>query len=94
MVKGKTKSGIKYQINEAIRDDARLLYLLVKLQDESVPVEDKGEIVFKLLTLIFGDDGLMPFMNEVADKHDGVCSTEAVLTELNEILESINAKNS
>lgn len=94
MVKGKTKSGIKYQINEAIRDDARLLYLLVQLQSDNVAVETKGKIVFDMLTLIFGNDGVMPFMNEVADKHDGVCSTEAMLTEMNEILESINAKNS
>lgn len=94
MVKGKTKSGIKYQINEAIRDDARLLYLLVQLQSDNVAVETKGKIVFDMLTLIFGNDGVMPFMNEVADKHDGVCSTEAMLTEMNEILESINTKNS
>ena len=37
MVKGKTKSGIKYQINESVRDDARLLYMLVQLQrDERI----------------------------------------------------------
>ena len=94
MVKGKTKSGIKYQINEGIRDDARLLYLLVQLQSEDVSMEAKGKIVFDMLTLIFGNDGVMAFMNEVADKHDGICSTEAMLAEMNEILESVNAKNS
>lgn len=93
MVKGKTKSGIKYQINEGIRDDARLLYLLVQLQSEDVSMEAKGKIVFDMLTLIFGNDGVMAFMNEVADKHDGICSTEAMLAEMNEILESVNAKN-
>lgn len=94
MVKGKTKSGIKYQINESIKDDARLLYLLVQIQSETVAMEKKGELVFNLLTLIFGEDGIMPFMNAVAAAHDGVCSTEAMMTELNEILDSINAKNS
>lgn len=94
MVKGKTKSGIKYQINESVRDDARLLYMLVQLQRDDIALEDKGKIVFDMLTLIFGSDGVMAFMNEVADKHDGICSTEAMLAELNEILESINAKNS
>ena len=94
MVKGKTKSGIKFQINEAIKDDARLLYMLVQLRSEEVSTEDKGKIVFDLLTLVFGRDGIMPFMNAVAEKHDGVCTTEAMVTELNEILESINAKNS
>ena len=57
-------------------------------------MEEKGEVVFKMLTLIFGDEGILPFMDEVANKHNGVCSSEAMLTELNEILESINAKNS
>ena len=94
MVKGKTKSGIKFQINEAVKDDARLLYMLVQLQKDTVTPETKGEVMFEMLTLIFGTDGLMPFMNAVAEKHDGVCSTEAMLTELNEILDSINAKNS
>ena len=94
MVKGKTKSGIKFQINEAIKDDARLLYMLVQLRSEEVSTEDKGKIVVDLLTLVFGRDGIMPFMNAVAEKHDGVCTTEAMVTELNEILESINAKNS
>ena len=94
MVKGKTKSGIKFQINESVRDDARLLYMLVQLQREDVSLEEKGKIVFDMLTLIFGNDGVMAFMNEVADKHDGICSTEAMLSELNEILESVNAKNS
>ena len=94
MVKGKTKSGIKYQINEAIKDDARLLYMLVQLQSDKVDVERKGQLVFEMLTLIFGEDGVMPFMNAVAASHDGVCSTDAMISELNEILESINSKNS
>ena len=94
MVKGKTKSGIKYQINEAVKDDARLLYLLVQIQREDVSVEKKGRLVVDMLTLIFGDDGIMTFMNAVAAAHDGVCTSEALLAELNEILESLNAKNS
>ena len=94
MIKGKTKSGIKFQINEAIKNDARLLFMLVQLRKDDVPTEDKGTIVFDILTLIFGTDGVMPFMNAVAEKHDGICSTESMLLELTEILDSINAKNS
>lgn len=94
MVKGKTKSGIKYQINEAIRDDARVLFMLVQIQKEDTPLEKKGQVVFDMLTLIFGEDGVMPFMNAVAAAHDGVCSPDAMLAELNDILDSINAKNS
>jgi hypothetical protein len=94
MVKGKTKSGIKYQINEAIKDDARLLYMLVQIQREDVSLEKKGNVVIDMLTLIFGEEGIMPFMNAVAAAHDGVCSSEAMLAELHDILDSLNAKNS
>lgn len=94
MVKGKTKSGIKFQIDEAIKDDARLLYVLIQIRKPDVSAEDKGTLVFDMLTLIFGADGVMPFMNAVAEKHDGICSTEAMVQELNDILESINSKNS
>lgn len=94
MVKGKTKSGIKFQINEAIKEDTRLLYMLIQLRKDDVSAEDKGQLVFDMLTLIFGSDGVMPFMNAVAEKHNGVCSTDCMVLELNEILDSINAKNS
>ena len=94
MLKGKTKSGIKFQINEAITDDARLLYMLVQLRRDDVSAEDKGQTVFDMLTLIFGSDGIMPFMNAVAEKHDGVCSVDCMIQEMNDILDSINAKNS
>lgn len=93
MVKGKTTSGIKFQIDEKIKEDARLLYILTLIQRESTPVDEKGKLVFDLLAMIFGDQGVMSFMNEVAKKHDGVCSTEAMMVELNDIFEAINAKN-
>lgn len=93
MVKGKTTSGIKFQIDEKIKEDARLLYILTLIQRESTPVDEKGKLVFDLLAMIFGDQGVMSFMNEVAKKHDGVCSIEAMMVELNDIFEAINAKN-
>ena len=34
MVKGKTKSGIKFQLDERIKDDARFLYYMAKSQDD------------------------------------------------------------
>ena len=93
MVKGKTTSGIKFQIDERIKDDARLLYLLTLLQKEDTSLAEKGQLVFELLGMVFGNDGIMPFMDEVAKKNKGICSTEAMMRELNEIFDAINAKN-
>ena len=39
MVKGKTKSGIAFELDERIKDDARLTYLLVKMQQSKETLE-------------------------------------------------------
>ena len=93
MIKGKTKSGIEFELDERIKDDARLMHLLVRMQKAKEPV-DTAEAMNNLLALIFGsDEGTFAFMNEVAVKHDGVCSAENMLVELTEMLEALNAKN-
>lgn len=94
MIKGKTNSGIKFELDERVKDDARVLYMLVQIQNDSVSAERKGVLVFEMLKLVFGsDDGVMTFMNEVAQKNDGICSTGVLLKELNEIFEALGAKN-
>lgn len=93
MVKAKTKSGITFELDERIKDDARLMYLLVKMQNASAPME-AGKAMNQLLALIFGDDDKgYAFMEEIASKHDGVCEQEVMITELTEIFEAIKAKN-
>lgn len=92
MVSGKTKSGIKFEIDERIKDDTRLLYILTQIQKEDTSLEKKGQLIFDLLGMVFGDAGVMAFMNEVAEKHDGICSTEVMASELNDIFDAINAK--
>lgn len=93
IVKGKTKSGIEFQLDSKIKDDARLLFLLTKATNAADPME-AGKSVMNLLTLIFGsDDGVMAFMNEVADKHKGVCDTKNMIAELQEMFNELNAKN-
>lgn len=95
MVRGKTKSGIKFSLDERIKDDARLLFLIVQIQSDKVSVERKGALVFDLLNIIFGnEDNVMEFMDEVASKHDGFCSNEILMAELNDIFEALGAKNS
>lgn len=94
IVKGTTKSGIKFQLDSKIKDDTRLLFLLTKAQKAEDPMEASDSIM-SLLTLIFGsDNNVLVFMNEVADKHKGVCDTKSMLAEMQEMFDAINAKNS
>lgn len=94
IVKGTTKSGIKFQLDSKIKDDTRLLFLMTKAQSTDDLME-AGKALMNLLSLIFGsDDNVMAFMNEVADKHKGVCSSTDMIRELREILDATEAKNS
>ena len=95
MVKGKTKSGIKFQLDERIKDDARFLYYLAKAQDEESDMGEKSKAIVGILKLVFGnDDGVINFMNAVASTNEGVCNVEVMMSELTEMFDAINAKNS
>ena len=94
MVKGKTKSGIKFQLDERIKDDARFLYYMAKAQDDEADLAEKSKAIVGILKLIFGDDdGVIGFMNTVASVNNGICNTEAMLSELSEMFDALNAKN-
>lgn len=94
MVKGKTKSGIEFKINENVKNDARTLYLMTKMQDSSDP-SAQSKALFDLLKLVFGsEEGMVSFMDAVASKHKGVCGTDVMIEELTEMFDSINLKNS
>lgn len=94
MVNGKTKSGIKFSINENIKDDARLLYYLTKAQTSNEPTE-QSNAVFSLLKLIFGsEESLVVFMDAVASTHEGICNTTIMMSEITEMFEAINLKKS
>lgn len=94
IVKGKTKSGIKFQLDDRIKDDARFLFYLAKAQDKEADMSVKNDAVMGILTLIFGkNENVIEFMNAVALKHDGFCSTEVMLNELAEMFEALNVKN-
>ena len=95
MIKGKTKSGIKFQIDERIKDDARFLYYVAKAQDEDADVSEKSKAIMGILRLVFGnDDGVITFMDAVAATNNGVCNADVMLSELFEIFDAAKAKNS
>lgn len=95
MVKGKTKSGIEFEIDKRITSDARFLYYLTKMQNKDVDVSENSEALMGMLKLIFGTDaGVIRFMDAVAYVNDGVCDVEKMMEELTDIFEVLKAKNS
>lgn len=95
IVSGVTKSGIAFTLDSNIKDDTRLLYLLTQMQKPDADWQAQSTALFDMLRLMFGsDENLMTFMNAVAEKHKGVCSPAHMMAELNDMLDSINAKNS
>ena len=95
MVKGKTKSGIKFQLDERIKDDARVLLYFAKMQNKDASIEESSAAMVGILKLIFGsEEGVLQFMDAVASANDGVCDITIMMTELNEMFEALNAKNS
>lgn len=95
MIKGKTKSGIKFQIDERIKDDARFILFLTKINNDKIEIMERGSAVIGLLKLVFGsEEGVLQFMNAVAEKHEGVCDVRTMWSEMQDIIEAMNAKNS
>lgn len=99
IIKGQTKSGIKFQIDKRITEDNRAMYFVRNMRkykdDEDEDSKAKvTDAVYSLLELVFGSgDGLMVFMNEVAHRHDGVADSVSLMQELSEIFEACGLKN-
>lgn len=95
IIKGETQTGIKYQIDTRIKDDARFLLYLTRIQANESTELEKGNALMSILKLFFGtDEGIEAFFSEVAAKHDGVADVTSLLNELNDIFDAMSAKNS
>lgn len=93
VVKGTTSSGLKYQVDPAIKEDMRTLMYLTQMQDKNLePLEQSGAL-FKLLNMMFGQE-IETFLNTVAYLHNGTVTAEILIDELNEIFDSAKLKNS
>ena len=56
---------------------------------------EKSKAIMGILKLVFGnDEGVINFMNAVASVNDGICNVEVMLSELTEMFDALNAKNS
>lgn len=95
IIKGATQTGIKYQIDTRIKDDARLLLYMTRIQANDTTELEKGNALMSILKLFFGtDEGIEAFFSEVAAKHDGVADISSLMDELNDIFDAMNVKNS
>lgn len=94
MVKGKTKSGIEFQIDERVKDDMRLLRLFTKMQKPDIEAEEAAKIAMQTIDFIFGgEEGSDAFMDAVAGANGGICNAKTMIKELIEILNACKLKN-
>lgn len=80
MLKGTTKSGFRYEINENVGDDYEVLKLLTK-------VENDGTLLFELVDKILGKKQATNLENFLK-KQDGYISTKKISQELIDIFNS------
>jgi hypothetical protein len=89
-MKIKTKSGIQLEIDERITDDMRFARLFSKLRKDKT-----ADTSFELIDFIFGGgENTEKFMDAVAEHNDGICTQEALASEITEILQALNTKKS
>ncbi len=94
LIEGETRSGLKFKINAAVREDTRVLYLLTRMQIDSLPMMEKSKALFNLMEVIFGSgEGFFNFQNEVAYRHGGIVNTHTLMEELSDIIEAAKLKN-
>lgn len=86
MISGTTKSGFKYTINEALRNDWRLLKAVADADspDESRQMQGATQMV----EILLGRDGEAALMKHVA-LPDGIVPADAIMAEMLEIFNHI-----
>ena len=84
-MKGKTKSGFKFDFDERILNDWRFVKAIAKADNTSNPSAMLAGTV-ELVSLIFGDkeDALM---EHIASKNDGYVPQDAIKDEIIDIIE-------
>jgi len=92
MIKGKTKSGFDFKIDERIGTDWRIITAISLAENGNDSEKIKGTT--SLVHLMLADDENR-FLEHIASKNDGFVPIKAVTDELVDILASLNAtKNS
>lgn len=80
MLKGETKTGFKYQIEEQVTDDYELVELIVEAEE--------NPLVFpKLINRVLGSSQLKALKEHVRDK-EGRVSAQKMVAEITDIFQS------
>lgn len=90
-MKGTTKSGFEFKIDNRILKDWRFVSALTKCQQSKTEF-GKLEGIQEMVVLIFGDK-YEEYLKYVASKNDGFCDSDAIMADIKEIFESVNSKN-
>lgn len=85
-MKGKTKSGFKYNVNENIRTDWRFVKALADADSEDASKQLSGAT--RMVNLLLGDEGEAKLEAHVA-QDDGVVPIERIMDEVREIITAI-----
>lgn len=94
MVEGKTKSGIKFSVDENIKEDMDIMLLLAEVQDPKTSAEEKMIALKDILWLVFGSREAVFAFTSAVNKIHGNRKADTITSELSEIFDAINAKNS
>lgn len=81
---GKTKSGFKYNIDERIKSDWRMLEAIADSESSDASIQLKG--VNNLVNLLLGEDK-DKLIEHVKKNNDGFVPTMAVMAEITDMLE-------
>ena len=83
MIKGKTTTGFKFEVDERVLDDWRLI-TNIELAESNV-LTDKVKGVTALVHLLLGSNE-PKLMEHIAKKNDGYIPTDAIINELANII--------
>ena len=92
MVKGKTPSGFKFAIDEAIKTD----WLLIKClkESESDNLDKRLEATIHLVSMLFGSDKKeREYYDFVAPKYDGHVPYDVLMADITAIMQALNESN-
>ena len=90
MIKGKTKIGFKYEVNENIGKDFRIVMATARLNSDDTLEKVAG--TYDFVTAVLGKSGLAKLIDFSTEKC-GFADTEFILEEANEILSVVASKD-
>jgi len=89
MIKGKTKSGFSYEINQKMLKDWEVVTLLDNLNRNKISMQELNA----LFTLLISEEGFDELKAHVRETNEGIVDVNAMVAELKDILSNDKLKN-